>query len=587
MQEKLLQELLITAAQLYTQGELTKADETIAEVLKFVPAHPQALHLRGLILHMSGDIVSAIKLISEAIAINPTQPIYLKNFCSILLVAGQVTQAIEAGRRAVALDDTNPGILACLAHALMADHQYDAALSLLEKVASLESLSVHDLNQGLTCARKVADFSDTYKWMERIANYFSPPESPPLSSVPTSDLINLAYADVTAPLPLGIYAHVINTLETRFKSISFTHDHTLSPPSHSQRTKIGYLSGGFGDNPIGHVIHDLFRHHDRSRFEVHIFSNRNRDDEKAPFARKIREECDHYHNLSLLSPRDAALKIRQAGIDILIYLDGFLSNSGPLIMAQRPAARQYFWLGHAGTLGLSCIDATIADSVALPANERSRNERVIDLAGCYHCASPLEAVEFVDPNLLGCRERLRAEQAQSALPFVFCGFNNPEKINAEVFHVWMEILRAVPYSVLWLSNQFNCTALEKNLCSAAKECGVDDERLVFAGRLPSKKEHLGRHKQADLLLDTFSHTASTTALDALWMGVPIITLKGHRFSSRICSDFLTNLKLSELICSSPKEYIQKAIALAQDPTACNTLKIKVAAAVKSSDLFKP
>lgn len=587
MQDKLLQELLTTAAQLYVKGELAKADELLLQVLTSAPTHAQALNLRGLILHVSGDIVAGIKLINEAIASDPTQPIYLANLSAILLVAGDCKQAIEAGSRAVALDDSNPLSLGTLANALVADNKYDEAQRLLDKIASGTSADLCYLSQGLTCARKVADFSATNLWLERIANYFASKEDPSLTTMQSSDLIQLAYTDVPSPLPLGVRAKVIKVLNSRYQKLSASVAPVIPRHDHSQRIKIGYLSEGFGDNPIGHVTCELFKHHDRSRFEVHIFALRNRTNDSAPFARTIKESCDHFHDLSVLSPLGMAQKIRQEGIDILIYLDGFLSNSGPSVMAQRPAARQYFWLGHAGTLGLSCIDATIVDPIALPIAERSPNEAAIDIAGCYHCASPLEAVDFLDPILQKSQERLRDKESQTSLPFVFCGFNNPEKITEDAFGAWMEILRAVPYSLLWLSNQFNSTALETNLREAATKCGVDAERLVFAGRLPSKKEHLGRHKQADVLLDTFSHTASTTALDALWMGVPIITLRGHRFSSRICSDFLTNLNLPELICSSPTEYVRKAIALAQDPVACKELKMKVASAVRSSDLFKP
>lgn len=587
MQEKLLQELLATAAQLYTQGELSKALDTVSRVLSLAPTHAKALNLRGLICHMLGDTPSAIESVAKAITSDPTQAIFFANLCGMFLVTGEVKKALEAGTRAAELDGENAINLESLANALIADNQYEAAHTLFEKITSILPTALTPLTQGLQCARKNADFTAAKVWLDRISSRFSSAHEADLRTVPSIELINLAYVDVVSPLPDGVFTRVTSELDRRYKTLSSPHRQVVRHLDTSRVIKIGYLSQNFGDNPIGHVTHDIFRHHDRSRFEAHVFSLRNRTKESAPFAQAIKEGCDHFHDLSTLSPRGAAQAIEGAGIDILIYLDGFMSPSGPSIVAQQPAPRQYFWLGHAGTLGLSCIDATIADNIALPSSERSHHEPILEVAGCYHCASPQEAVEFLDPLLQSSRERLRDAEAQSSLPFVFCGFNNPEKIDAEVFKVWMQILQAVPYSLLWLSNQFNSTALERNLRASAESQGVSGERLVFAGRLPSKQQHLGRHRQADLFLDTFSHTASTTALDALWMGLPIITLKGDRFSSRICSDFLTNLGIPELICISQSDYIQRAVTFAQDSNACSSLKRRVATAVQVSELFNP
>lgn len=588
MQEKLLQELLTTAAQLYSQGDLLGAEETVLRVLTVAPTHAKALNLRGLIKHMGGDSASAMTLISAAIESDPLDATFFANLCSILALQGDTKKAVEVGTRAIELDGSNPIHREALANVLVADHRYEEALLHLEKSFEMRATALNTLTQGLVCARKVGDFKAAQVWLERIAHFFSSITTDSLRHIPSADLINLAYADVISPLPLGVLSSVTAELESRYRTLSTTRvGQVPSLSTSSQRIKLGYLSQSFGDNPIGHVTHQLFRHHDRTRFEVHLFSLRNREEESAPFVRTIREGCDVFHDVSSLSPRHAAQAIEHASLDILIYLDGFMSLSGPAIMAQRPAPRQYFWLGHAGTLGLSCIDATIADSVVMPHSERQPDNSILDVTGCYHCASPYHHVDFHDSILQRSQIHLQSKWSLPSLPFVFCGFNNPEKIDEQVFSAWMQILKAVPSSVLWLSNQFSSSALERNIRASAEAQGVHGERLIFAGRLPAKEEHLGRHAQADLFLDTFSHTASTTALDALWMGLPIITLRGSRFSSRICSDFLTNLNLSELICSSPAEYVKKAVALAHDPATCRSLKTKVAAAVKSSELFKP
>jgi protein O-GlcNAc transferase len=584
MQEKRLDELLTSAAQLYSQGAYAQALTVITHALDLSPSNAKALNVRGLIYLMLGDTAEAVSSIEQAIASDTTQALFHANLCNALLANGERSKAITAGQRAVAIDAANPANLDSLATALVADYQYAEAQNIFARANQLDPTSINSITQGLTCARKIADFSGAKRWIETLVLLFNSPAHLNLRTKPLGDLVNLAYSDVIAPLPPGVFATLTSEIDRRLASLSSTS--RLHSPRSGYPIKIGYLSERFGDHPIGHVIHEIFKLHNRTRFEVHVFSLEKHDDDPGPYAQSIREGCDHFHDLSQTSPRSAAHAIQQAELDVLLYLDGFMSPSAPLIVAQRPAPRIYFWLGHAGELRLSCIDATIADGEVLPSEEADTYGTILRTANCYHCASPQAASEYRDAGLQSHLDSL-GKEPQPHPPFVFCAFNNPEKIDSDVFEAWMQILRATPRSLLWLSNQFNVPALEQNLRSAARHHGIGGERLVFAGRLRSKQEHLGRHKQADLFLDTFTHTASTTALDALWMGLPIITLRGDRFASRICADFLTRLEIPELICSSKSEYVQTAIALANNRATLTTLKERLVANVSTSSLFDP
>jgi protein O-GlcNAc transferase len=355
----------------------------------------------------------------------------------------------------------------------------------------------------------------------------------------------------------------------------------LQRPKRPARLTIGYLSSGFGDHPIGHVTSGLFAAHDRTRFRVLGFSGRDRRDEPAPYAGIIRAGFDAVDEIGLLPPAVAAARIAAAGVDILVSLDQHMDwrgrTSSPEILALRPAPLQLAWLGVAAGTGLPSVDYLLADTVTVPPDEAaSLVERVWHLPGCYHCASP-HPIAPGGPS--------RAECGLPETGIVFAGFNNIEKIDRGAFAAWMAILRGVPGSVLWLTNQRRFAVTEANLRQEAERLGVAGARLVFAHRLPDKALHLARHAQADLLLDTFTINASTTALDALWAGLPVVTKRGSRFPARLAETFLRSLGLEELVASDPERFIRLAIDLALDPPRLAALKARLRAAVAAGPLF--
>lgn len=352
-------------------------------------------------------------------------------------------------------------------------------------------------------------------------------------------------------------------------------------PERGRRLTVGYLSWGFGDHPIGHVTQDLFAAHDRDRFRILGFSGRDRSAEAAPYARKIRAGFDACHEIGGLSPVEAARRIRAANVDILVALDQHMAwdgqTSAPEILAHRPAPLQASWLGVAASAHLPFIDVLLADAVTVPAGEDTAfTERVVRLPGCFHCASP---------HPIAAEAPSRAECGLPDAGPVFAGFNNIEKIDRASFDAWMAILRQVPDSVLWLTHRRQIGVTEANLRREAEARGVAGNRLVFAGRLPDKSLHLARHRHADLLLDTLSLNASTTALDALWAGLPVLTVQGSRFAARLAETFLRHAGLPELVMPDVGHFIALAAALAQDRARLAQLKARVARQGTASGLF--
>lgn len=383
-----------------------------------------------------------------------------------------------------------------------------------------------------------------------------------LAAEETDHLATIAYQSIMRPLPV---AKVTAALDRKVTETAAKFGPLQARGAKGiGRLKVGYLSNNFRDHPVGHVTAALFAAHDRSKFDVHVFYLPAGEDN--PYTRQIRAGAEHFHTAGL---GDMAHVIAQESLDLLVYLDGYMSPSLLAVMARRPAPVQAFWLGHAGECDLSAIDCVIADEIVRPAGKKT-----VHLSGCYHPASP----HVIGP------EMSRAAAGLPAEGFVFCAFNNPEKIDTPTFDVWMRILARTPGSLLWLSRTHSA-AIEGNLRAAAAARGIEGHRLVFATRLPEKAAHLSRHRHAGLFLDTLGLNASTTALDALWTGLPVLTVTGEGFASRIATSFLTSLGLDELICGNVADFEERAVTLAAQPSRLAGVRERLAVHLESRPLF--
>jgi predicted O-linked N-acetylglucosamine transferase (SPINDLY family) len=339
-----------------------------------------------------------------------------------------------------------------------------------------------------------------------------------------------------------------------------------------RRLRVGYLSSFFRNHPIGHVTVDLFGAHNRKNIEVHVFQTSALS--KDPYSKLIQSSAEHFHHLTG-KITETAQAIADAELDILVYLDGYMDLRPMQVVTLRPAPIQIHWLGHAGECAISGLDFVIADDVVLPQAEESQyRSKIVRLPNSYHCASA---------HAIG-RTKSRQSYGLPKRGFIFCCFNNPEKIDRTIFDAWIRIVKGVEESVLWLSAGPSKT-FERNLKQQAEQVGIDPERLIFADRLPKKADHLARLRHCGLLLDTVTLNASTTALDALWAGVPVLTVHGDRFASRIATSMLKAIGLEEMICASLSEYEQRAIALANDPQALAGIHEKLARNIGTRPLF--
>lgn len=339
------------------------------------------------------------------------------------------------------------------------------------------------------------------------------------------------------------------------------------------KIRIGYLSSDFCLHAVSLLMVELLELHNHDQFEVYGFCWSRVDD--TSIQRRVQKSMDQYIKIGEMTDKEAADCIRSHEIDIMIDLQGLTSGARPLILSYRPATLQMTYLGFPGTTGLPWIDYVIADKYLIP-----------DELVPYHTEKPLYM-----PNCFQSSDSKREvgpvpTRADNGLPekaFVFCSFNNNYKFTPEVFAVWMRILKLVPGSVFWLlaDNEW----AKENLIKTAKKLGIKKDRLIFAPRV-SPADYLARYQLADLFLDTFPFNGGTTANDALFMGLPLLTLSGRTFASRMAGSLLTNLGLPELIATNLKEYQEKAVQLAKKTVELNGLKMRLAENKKKGPMFK-
>jgi predicted O-linked N-acetylglucosamine transferase (SPINDLY family) len=339
-----------------------------------------------------------------------------------------------------------------------------------------------------------------------------------------------------------------------------------------QKIVIGYLSADFHNHATSYLIAELLEQHDRNRFEIIAFSYGPND--RSSLRRRM-EHAVRFVDVEKLSTLETVQAIRQLEIDILVDLKGYTKDSRAQIMAHRPAPIQVNYLGYPGSMGAPFMDYVIADAYILPRDQEINfTEKIVYLPDCYQVN---DSTRKISSQQLNREEYGLPEQA-----FVYCSFNANYKISPDIFDVWMRSLRATPSSVLWLlaSNKF----APANLCRAAAQRGVDPKRMIFA-KPCEHLEHIARHRLADLFLDTFPVNAHTTASDALWAGLPLLTISGQSFISRVAGSLLTTLDLPELITTNLAEYETKALQLQREPARLMQIRAKLEQNRNHASLF--
>jgi protein O-GlcNAc transferase len=346
------------------------------------------------------------------------------------------------------------------------------------------------------------------------------------------------------------------------------------------RIRIAYLSSDFYQHATAELIAGLIEAHDRGTFDVTAVSF-SRDD-GSPLRQRVIKAFDHFEDVRAVSDAGVAQWLRAQEIDIAVDLKVHTEGARAGILAHRPCPVQVNYLGYPGTIGAPWLDYILGDAVVLPFSDQDfYSEKIVHLPHCYQANDARRAIAESAPS-----------RAEAGLPelssgsvdngFVFCCFNAAWKITPRVFDVWMRLLKAVPGSVLWLLE--DNPSMTAHLRAEASARGVDAARLVFAPRA-EPASHLARHRLADLYLDTLPYGAHTTASDALWAGLPLLTCLGRQFDGRVAASLLRTIGLPELVTASLDDYEALALVLARDPKRLAGLRARLAANRFSSPLY--
>lgn len=579
---------------LHRQGDLAAAERVYREVVGANANHFDATHMLGVVLLQRRQTEQGVALVTRAIGLNAGIAAAHNNLGKGLLDLKRPDQALPCFERAIALDPKfaeahihRAGLLVGLRRAEDALASYRNASALRPDDAELhrnrgnllamlrrhdEAFAAYDRaftlkpdlagveGHRLYARMNLCDWDD---WDDETARLVSAVKA---GRANTQPFILLAVPSSPADqlrCARSWVAHHFPGEQPRRQSEPYRHD----------RIRLAYVSADFREHAASVLMAGMFECHDKSRFEVTAISLAR--DDGSQLGARVRQAFERFVDASALGDSEIAGLIGRLEIDIAVDLMGFTTNSRTGIFARRAAPVQAQYMGFPGTMGAPYIDYVIADRTVIPDKEREFfSEKIAALPHSY----------FVNDRGRGIAKRAftRAELGLPDAGFVYCCFNSNHKITPKVFAGWMRILRQVEGSVLWLL-QGHAKAAD-NLRKQAAAHGVGPERLIFAPRLPPA-EHLARHRAADLLLDTLPYNAHTTAADALWAGLPVVTLIGETFAGRVAASLLNAVGLPELVTTSEAEYERLAVALATRPRKLTRIRAKLADNRLTTPLF--
>lgn len=616
--------------------DLCAAESFLAEALKMNPEHPEILYLQGLIFHEQGDLEKAAKFYNRCLSFNPKHPgafnnsgnifqkmnlcidaeqCYLKAieykhdyadaYCNLgMLYMGLnfMDKALEYYNKAIELNPDkslfylNKGVLyqktgemdlasVNFIRALALNWKLVEALYHLGEIARLSN----DLKAAISYYEKALELDpENSESCDQLAYVFQRVCLWDKAKIKIDQLVELTDKAIKSGTEIVESPHnllnrrddpeVLFHVSRAWSDKIFHSVASLSPGyHHTKKTKdkitIGYFSNTFKNHPGGHLIAGLFQHHDRNRFRVICYSYG--EDDQSYYRKKVEKDADIFKDIRLLNDKIVADTIYSDGVDILVDLRGHTGGSRMNICAMKPAPIQVVYLGFPGTSGADFFDYIIADKTVAPKEHQEYfSENIVYMPGCYQVNNNEQTIS----NEVFTRKNLGLPEEG----FVFCSFNTAYKIEPVMFDCWMEILKLVPESVLWLLKDNDEMVL--NLLNEIESRGVDKERLIFADQMP-KERHLKRIQLADLGLDTRICSGHTTTSDSLWAGVPVITMSGNHFASRVSASILLAAGFPELVVPSLERYKELAVDLAINKGKLLTLKQRIQENKTTQPLF--
>jgi len=628
-QQSEVRTLILKGFAFHQEDKLKEAQSIYTQVLKLEPKHFEALQLLGTLSFQMKNYEEAVQLLTRALELNPQFVAGYYNRGNALKELNLLDDALNSYDQAIAIKPdyaeahNNRGI------ALLDLHRLEEAIVSFDRALLLNSNSAHAHNNRGNALKGLKRFEEAVlsynqsiaimpnnalaynhrgtalqelKRFDQAIHSFetalslNPDINYLLGSLLDAKMFICNWSDfdhhlgllsqkinnhdkVSVPFP--VLALVDSLAIQLLCSQTFAKEEyplkgelgAIPRRARDNKIRIGYYSADYRSHAVAFLIAELFELHDQNRFELIAFSHG--PDDKSAIRSRISQAFDQFIDVTKLSDQAIAQLSRQMDIDIAVDLGGYTTKSRTNIFAYRAAPIQVNYLGYPGTMGAPYMDYLVADRTLIPAlSEPYYVEKIVYLPNTYQVNDR--------KRVISDKQFTRQELGLPEDAFVFCCFNNNYKITPETFSSWMRILKAVEGSVLWLFEDNRWASA--NLRKEAQKQGIDPKRLIFAPRM-ALPEHLARHRQADLFIDTLPYNAHTTASDALWAGLPVLTLIGQSFAARVAASLLNAIDLPELITHTREEYEALAIELASHPHKLATIKQKLAENRLTTPLF--
>ncbi|HXH03241.1 MAG TPA: tetratricopeptide repeat protein, partial [Candidatus Competibacteraceae bacterium] len=512
----------------------------------------------------------ALAAVRRALELRPGSANAYNNLANIHLSLKQWQSAEEAYRQALRLAPGFREALVNLAVVLTERKELQAAIDLLEQALERDPACAEAVAQLYALAQRLCDWPRCRRYEERLESLTR--QALEQGGRPAEMPLNHLRRVADPQRNLAVARAWSRMLERQgaAQGAPFTFADRRRP---RERLRIGYLSADFRNHAVGHLLPGLFEQHDRRRFEVLAYSC-GEDDGSATRARIV-QAADRFVDIGRLGARDGAERIYRDEVDILVDLTGYTSDGRLDICALRPAPVQVSYLGFPGSSGADFLDYVITDRILTPEDQAGcYSEKFVYLPECYQIND--------DRQPIAAQPYRRADFALPETGIVFGAFNNAYKIDPELFALWLRILRRVPDSVLWL--WASDPGVEANLSREAAAAGIEPARLVFARSLPIE-QHLARLPLADLILDTVRYSGGATTSNCLWAGVPVLTMLGNRYVSRMSASLLHAVGLPELVVDSLADYEETAVRLACRPAERRALRERLTRHRATAALF--
>ena len=609
-------------------SNLESAELYLKQALRMQPTNPHVLRLLGVVFAQRKQYPEALKYFNDSLKALPKNALALSNLGNVFLELKEYSNALDAHDKSIKIDPKYEEAWSNKGNVLYELKRYDEAITHHDKALSLkpnyaqawsnkgntlhalkrydEAIAHHDkalslkpdyaegwLNKGIT-------LNELKRYDEAIAHYDKALSLKPDIDWTSGDLLHtkmkicswsgliesleniskkvVANEKVATPFPL-LALNDDALLHKKSSEIYIQSKYLFNPVlgpilkrPKNKKIRVGYFSADFKNHPVSLLTAELYELHDKNQFEIIAFSFG--VDDKSPMRLRLSQAFDQYIDVSDMSDLEIAELSRNLKIDIAVDLGGFTSNSRTGIFSYRAAPIQLSYIGYLGTMGAEYYDYLLADKTIVSIESQKFYSEKIAYLPSYQVNDR--------KRIISDRQFTRVELGLPENGFIFCCFNNNYKILPAMFDSWMRILNAVEGSVLFLyaENEWS----KANLIQEASLRGIDSARLIFGAHIPTE-EYLARYRVCDLFLDTFPYNAGTTASDALWVGLPVLTLMGQSFASRMAASLLNAIGLPELITNTQAEYETLAIELAMNHQKLRDIKLKLANNRLTAPLF--